>query len=299
MNHLKRTHSISWTDVAMLGLVLVWGANYSVVKVVLREMSPLAFDALRFASASLLLLLLTWIIERDLSMPRSEWGLVLALGLVGNVVYQLLFINGIARTTASNSSLILASVPILVALGGTLTKAEKLYSWNWVGVLLAFLGIFLLITGGNASLALGRTTLTGDLLILAGTVCWSAYTLFSKRLMQRTSALKGTTWVMASSTPLLVLVSIPDLIRQNWRAVSPEGWLGLLYSAVLAIALGYIIWNAGIRRVGSARTALYSYLTPVVSVTVACIFLGENMRPLQVLGAAGILAGVVLGRYRP
>lgn len=296
---MNKQRSFGFVDIALLALVVTWGANFTVVKSVLSEMTPMAFNALRFGSASLLTLILTRIIEQDLSIPRRDWGLVLVLGLIGNFFYQILFINGIARTTASNSSLLLAAVPIFVALGGTLTKAEKLSHWNWMGIALSFMGIFLLITGAGHGIAIERKTLTGNLLVLAGTLCWSTYTLLSKRLVQRNSPLKATAWVMASSTPLLILAALPDLMAQDWQAVSWKGWLGLAYSSVLAIAIGYVIWNTGVQRVGSARTSVYSYLTPLVSVTVAWIFLGENMQPLQALGAVGILIGVALGRYRP
>jgi drug/metabolite transporter (DMT)-like permease len=104
---------------------------------------------------------------------------------------------------------------------------------------------------------------------------------------------------MTATTPLLILMALPDLRRQDWGAVSPQSWLGLLFSSLLAIAIAYVIWNAGVRQVGSARTAVYNYLTPLISVLVAWIVLGEAMRPVQALGAVVIVLGVVLGRYRP
>ncbi len=291
-------HSFGFVDLTLLALVTMWGANPAVVKSVLFEMTPMAFNALRLGGASLFLLILTWISERDLSIARRDWGLVLQLGFIGNFVYQVLFINGLARTRAGNTSLILATTPIFVALIGTLTKSEKLRAWNWIGILLSFLGIFVLITGAGSDIAIGGQTLPGNLLVFSATMAWASYTVLSKRLVQRNSPLKATAWVLASSTPLLILAALPDLIRQDWQAVSLRGWLGLLYSSVLAIAIGYVIWNTGVQRVGSARTSVYSYLTPLVSVAVAWAFLGETMQPVQALGALAVVAGVALARHR-
>jgi drug/metabolite transporter (DMT)-like permease len=296
---MEHRHSLGWIDFALLGPIVVWGANYSVVKATLAQMRPLAFDTLRMTLGALVALGLTWLVERDVSLPRRDWSQVVALGLVGNFFYQLLFIQGIARTTATNSSLLLASVPIWVALGGTLTRSEKLHGWNWVGVLLSFAGIVLLITGGGHAVTVNSTTLLGDVLVGLGALCWATYTLYSRSLLQRCSPLKATTWVMLSSTPLLILASVPDLHAQNWRAITPQSWLGLLYSSVFAIGLSYIVWSMGIQRVGSARTSMYSFFQPLVSVTVAWLFLGEHMQPGQMVGALGILVGVALGRYRP
>jgi drug/metabolite transporter (DMT)-like permease len=294
-----QARSLGFVDLALLGLVAIWGANFAVVKSALSEMTPMAFNALRFVGASLVTLVLTWVVERDLSVEGRDWPRLLVLGFFSNFVYQTLFINGIARTRASNSSLILATVPVFVALIGTVFRSERLCGRNWVGIVLSLAGVFILITGGSAGLTASSRSLGGDLLVLCATILWALYTLYSKDLMERNSVLKVTAWMMVTSAPLLVLVSVPDLISQDWRAVSAQSWLGLLYSAVLAIGIGYVIWNTGVRRLGSARTAIYSYLTPLVSVIVSRIVLGESMRLLQALGAVAILLGVALGRYRP
>jgi drug/metabolite transporter (DMT)-like permease len=296
---MDKSHSFGSTDVALVALVTIWGANFAIVKSALSELTPLAFNALRFTGASMVTLILTWIIERDLAIARRDWGMLLVLGFLGDFLYQVLYIHGLARTRASNASLILSTVPIFVALIGTVTRSERIHRTNWIGIALSFVGIFVLLSASGTGVAVGGQTLTGDLLVLCATVLWAIYTTFSKRLMQRNSALKTTAWLMASTTPLLVLIAIPDLLSQDWHAVSLQSWLGLVYSAALAIAIGYVIWNAGVQRIGSARTSLYSYLVPLVAVVVAWAFLGESMQPLQALGAAGILLGVGMGRYRP
>lgn len=296
---MNKSHSFGLIDVALLVMVVIWGVNFTVVKTALQEMTPMAFNALRFAGASVLTLLLAWLIERDLTIARRDWGWVLLLSFIGNFVYQVLFINGLARSRASNTSLILSTSPIFVALVSTLTKAEKLSGRNWAGILLSFLGIFLLITGANNGIAVDQGTLWGNTLVLCSTISWATYTVLLKRLVQRNSVIKATAWIMAATTPLLILVALSDFLTQDWRAISLGSWLGLFYSSVIAIGIGYVIWNTGVQRVGSVRTAVYSYFTPVISVIVAWVFLGESMQPLQALGALGILLGVWLGRSQP
>lgn len=299
MSRTVESHAFGLVDAAQLALVVIWGANFTVVKSALAEMTPMAFNALRFGGASILTMILAWIIERDVLMPRRDWGLVLLLGFIGNFVYQILYIVGLARTQASNASLLLAMIPIFVALIATRTKSEKISGWNWSGILLSFVGILLLVTGSHSGIVMESQTLTGDLLVLSAAIVWALYTTLLKRLTQRNSVLKATAWVMLSGTPLLVVVGLPDLLSQDWQAVSLQSWLGLVYSAALAIAIGSVIWNVGVQRIGSARTSVYSYLVPLVAVAVAWISLGESMKPLQALGALGILLGVALGRYHP
>lgn len=294
----SRSHPFGLTDLALLTMVVIWGVNFTVVKTALQEMTPMAFNGLRFAGASVLTMFLAWLLEHDLTIARRDWGLVVLLSCIGNLVYQILFINGLARSRASNTSLILSTAPIFVAFVSSLTKTEKLSGRNWVGILLSFLGIFLLM-GSNNGITIEHHALLGSVLVLCSTVSWATYTVFLKRLLQRNSVLKSTAWIMIATTPLLILVALPDLLTMNWRAISLGSWLGLLYSSAIAIGIGYVIWNTGVQRVGSVRTAVYSYFTPVVSVLVAWAFLGETMQPLQALGALGILLGVWLGRSNP
>ena len=284
------------TDLTLLALVFIWGANFSVVKHAVSELPPLAFNALRFSGASLLALLLTWLVERDLHIARKDWPLLIVMAFVANSVYQFLFIQGIARTRASNSSLILATPPIWVALFGTLTHSERLSRRNVLGVLLSFVGLCLLIGGSGSELSLGVQTFAGDLLTLCAALIWATHTIVVKRLTSHNSALKVTAWMLVFGTIPLVIVGLSDLKGLDWAQVSTESWLGLAYSAVLAIAVGYVIWNTGVKRIGSTRTAIYSYLQPLIGVGIAWVTLGETMQPLQAFGAAGILAGVALAR---
>lgn len=286
----------STIDIMLVWMSFVWGINFSVVKTALAHLSPLSFNSLRFGLASLFLLTLLWVIERDLSFRREDMVRLFLLGLIGNTIYQLLFIHGIDRTTASNSSLILAIMPIFVAILSSVLAVERVGRKVWYGVVLSFIGIFLIVQGAGRTLTLTDQSWIGDLLILAGTICWATYTVLSKPLLQRYSPLKLTSLTMAMGTPLLVLVSIPSLKEQNWGSVSLQGWLCLIYSFCFAVAIGYTIWYTGVGRIGSARTALYENLVTVIAIAVAWIFLSESMTLLQILGAVLVLTSLYLAR---
>jgi len=286
----------SAVDIMLLGMSFVWGINFSVVKTALTDLSPLSFNSLRFGLASLFILALLWVIERDLSFRREDIGRLVLLGLIGNTAYQLLFINGIDLTTASNSSLILATTPIFVALLSSVLGVERLERKVWQSVILSFFGILLIVQGTGRTLTMTDQSWIGDLLILAGTICWSTYTVLSKPLLQRYTPLKLTTLTMIMGTLPLVLVSTPSLKEQNWSSVSLQGWLCLIYSFCFAIAIGYVIWYTGVSRIGSARTALYSNLVTVIAVAVAWLFLSERMNLLQVLGAVLVFISLYLAR---
>ncbi|MDW8022907.1 MAG: DMT family transporter [Nitrososphaerota archaeon] len=287
---------LSQVELLLVTMSFVWGFNFTVVKFALTYFSPLGFNAVRFSIASIILLGFLWLRERSLKVRREDFKKFLLLAIVGNTLYQILFINGIFRTTAGNSSLILATIPIFVSLFSSVLGVEKVGHRVWGSVFLSFLGISLIVLGSGKPLTLTEQSLIGDLLILSGTICWSICTVLSKPLLKRYTPLKLVTLTVALGTPPLVFVSVPFIKTQVWNNVSAEGWLSLAYSAVLAIALGYAIWYTGVSRIGSARTAIYEYLVTVIAVAAAWIFLSETMSPIQIIGAILVFAGLYLSK---
>jgi drug/metabolite transporter (DMT)-like permease len=279
----------------MLALVVVWGVNFAIVKDTLAVLSPMAFNALRMAAGAVILLAVLRLTEGPLRLPRREWLTLLAVGIVGHTLYQTFFISGIARTTAGNSALILAMVPLFVALLGAALRLDALTSRTWGGILLAFGGLFVLIFAGG-KLRLDARTLGGDALTLLCSICWASYTVFSRPFLTRMSPLRLTAVTLLLGVPPLVLISLPELLAQPWDRVTPGAWAGLGFSAVFAIALGYVVWYRSVQRVGGARTAVYSNLIPIVALAAAWLLLGERLSLLQIAGAAVVLAGVWIAR---
>lgn len=285
-------------DLAILALVLIWGANYSVVKAALREFHPLAFNALRFLLASAILYVFLRRSGRGLEFDRSEIPALVGLGVLGNFVYQLLFIYGIHWTRAGNAALILATVPIFVTLLSTALKHETITAAGWAGAVLSIAGVGIVVWGGSRAVEFGSTTVRGDLTMLAAAVAWSAYTVGATPLVRRHGALRTTAATMWIGTVVLAAVSLPALLRQDWGAVSGGAWAGLAFSGALSIALAYIIWYYGVRHLGGSRTAVYSNTVPVVALLVAWVTLGETPTWVQAAGTAAILGGVVLAKLR-
>jgi drug/metabolite transporter (DMT)-like permease len=282
-------------DLGLLSVPVVWGVNYAVIKAALRELQPMAFNGLRFALATVTIGLLLRHRGTSLRIPRGGvWRLAL-LGVLGNAVYQLLFIEGIARTTAANASLIMAASPMLVALLSTSLRRERLKARGWLGVVLAVAGLTLVLSVQEL-VGFTRVSLVGDLLVLAAAATWALYTVLASGVMARTPSLSATMVTFLSGTPVLLLMALPSLVSQDWGAVGAAGWGGVAFSGVVAIGLGYLAWNTGLGVVGSTRTVVYSNLTPVVAAALAWVTLGERWNPTQVFGAAVVLLGVALTR---
>jgi len=280
----------------MISVVLIWGINFSVIKLALNSFAPLAFNALRFSLATAVMLAVMRWRREHLGVPRRDLVLLIVLGLAGHTGYQVLFINGLARSTPANTALIMATAPLFVALYGQVLGIERISRVAWGGICLSFLGILLVIGGGAKGIEIGKESSLGDLLILGAAMLWAAYTTGSKPLLVRHSPVKVTTVSMLAGTLPLVLISMPQLASQDWQAVSPGGWAAVLYSALFSVAVGYVAWYTSVQRVGNARTAVYSNATPIVAILVGWLVLGDRLSLLQILGVAVVLLGIMLTR---
>jgi len=127
-------------------------------------------------------------------------------------------------------------------------------------------------------------------------VCWAAYTIGAGRLVARHSPLYVTGMTMAIGTVPYVLATVPQFVRLSWSGINPWTWGALVLSALLALNVAYLIWYAGVQRIGAARTSIYSNLVPITAMSVAAVWLGEPMTGTKLAGVTAVLIGVLLTR---
>jgi drug/metabolite transporter (DMT)-like permease len=283
-------------DVLALGLAIVWGSNFVIVKQALTELSPLAFNGLRFAGASLFLLVVLRVNGEDWRIERSDVVRMVVLALISITAYQVCFIYGVYLSTATNTSLIIATSPSLVVVIGVALGTVKASWRTWLGVVMALAGLLLVVGGKAQGLHVGSDTLFGDILAFGSAVTWAIYTLYVPPLSRRYTPLKATTVIMAIGTLPLLALSMPDLLRQDWSRVTVIGWGGLLFSTIMSIALGYVVYYICVKTLGGARGATYFNLPPVFSVLAAFLVLGERLTLVQAVGGAIVVIGVYLTR---
>ena len=275
-------------------MCLIWGMNFSVTKSAFDQLAPLPFTAIRFVVSSLLLWLIIRITEGPARLPAGALRQLVILGLVGNTFYQLAFMLGLARTTATNSALLLSTVPTVVAMMAGALRLERITTRMWWGIGLGTAGVVLVIAVRGVGFE--RATLIGDLLTVLAVLCWAGYTIGLRRVAEGVSPLRVTAITTIAGTPGLVLVGLPGVLRLDWGAVRLDAWLAVAYSSVLSLVVAYLLWNRSVKAIGGARTAIYMCLTPLVAVFGAWLLLGERPHPLQGVGAIFIIVGVLLTR---
>ena len=282
------------TDLLLFTMAVIWAINFSVVKYATGSFSPTAFTGLRVSLAALFLIGVAFAGVRP-RLARKDVLVLLLLGALGNGLYQLFFVHGVARTRAGNAALIVGSAPALIALFARLRGLERLRGMTLAGIALSIVGIALVIAG-SAKLPDGETTLLGSLLVFGGVLSWTVYTVFLQPYTRRINVGQLAAITMVGGAVPLLIVSAPALIATDWARVSPGAWAALFYASIISMGVAYMLWYRGLRLLGPTRTAIYSNLQPMIALLVAWAFLSEMPTAFQAIGAATIVAGVFLTR---
>ena len=211
-------------DLTLVWVVLVWGINIPIMKIVMEVMPPHAMNVFRLWLATLTIgLLYCWNQKRSghtFSEPvRSHSWRLFALGIIGFLFFQVCLVAGLNRTAAGNAALILASSPLWTAILGHTMRIDRLGSAAWLGLLSAFVGAAVIVIGGSASVDSSDATFVGNVLVLVAALCWSLYTVFSKPLVSKMDSSAVPFFGLLFALPLLTLVGWSEFGAVRWEAV--------------------------------------------------------------------------------
>jgi drug/metabolite transporter (DMT)-like permease len=283
----------------LLGVVLVWGTTFSLVKAALAETTPLVFNLLRMTLAFGVLAAVNWPSLRGLT--RSDLKLGAAAGVFLGLGYQLQT-SGLKHTTASKAAfltgLVVVIVPLLsmlpgVAPVGTLKPTFDTYA----GALLAFAGLVLLTTPAGSGAALFSGIGLGEWLCLGCAMAFAAHLLMLARAAPRVSARRLGT-LQIGFAALVMLVTLPLGGRGHFHGTAVV-WIALGVTAVLATAAAFTIQSWAQQHLPASHTALIFTLEPVFAWLTSLLFFGERMGRRALLGAGLILMGILLAELRP
>ena len=281
-------------EAGVLLTVLIWSANFVVVKAAIGDLGPLTFTATRFVIATgTLFLLIRW----RMGAIRRPTGLTLrliALGMLGFGCYQVFWTLGLTQITAGDSALIVAASPVLVAILAGALRMDRLTMPKLAGAIIAFGGVALVIAGGH-ELGLGAS-LAGDALTLLAAVLWAVYTVLGTRMLRRVDPLQATAWSVLGGALLLVPLGLAEAVTSPPVAVTLPAIAALLFSGALAAGTANVLVFNAIRHIGPTRAAVSQLLVPVGAVIMGALFLAEPIRPTQVVGGAVIILGLYLTR---
>lgn len=280
-------------DLSLVGVVLIWGATFILIKDALRETAPLLFLSVRFGSAAAALLLIVLFTGRWAGWRRRE----LAGGLLIGLAYWLGFILqtvGLQYTTASNAGFITGLSVVLVPLFAYLLLGQRPGVWPVVGVVVAVVGLALL------SVQDGFTVGIGDWLQIASAACFAMQIVLVSRYAAEADALRLSLVAMAVAGALSLLGSVAfELpVGVGWL-LPPNVLLAAVFMGLVASALAQVLQAVAQRATSPTHVALIFTLEPVAAAAFAWLLGGELLSGRQLFGCGLILGGMLLAEFAP
>lgn len=275
---------------AAIATLVVWASAFAGISVVVGPGGGFGAGQtalLRFLVASATMGVAA--IATRMRMPdREDLPRIALAALFGITLYHLGFTFGETRVSAGASSLIIASGPIWTALLAIAFLRERLNSWGWIGVGLAFSGVAAISFGEGGGFRLEPMAL----LILGASLSTAIYFVLSKRPLRKYSSLEFTSYIIWLGTvPMLVFT--PGLIRQLPAAPVSSVWT-IVYLGIFPGALAYFLWGYALARMPASTTASFLYATPAIATFVAWVWQGTIPGTVTLAGGALALAGVIL-----
>jgi drug/metabolite transporter (DMT)-like permease len=305
--------ALRWPMLRPLVMLLpfaLWGTAMAAMKPLLCGATPLQVACLRLLPAGMLVLLAAWMLGRPLRIAAADWPWLIAFALIDASLFQGLLAEGLGRTGAGLGSVLIDSQPLLVALLARSLFAEAINPVGWLGLLLGLLGILCLglppellrhwwLEGPSA---LGvRAWNHGELWMLAAAAAMAVGTVLCRYASRHSDPVAITGWhMLLGGLPLLLLAEAPALAGDgvasaswlpHWSALQ---WGLMAYASVLGSALAYGLFFLFASRGDLTGFTALTFLTPVFALLCGVWWLGEQLRPLQWLGAALALISVLL-----
>jgi drug/metabolite transporter (DMT)-like permease len=281
-------------EVAVLLVVLTWGANFVAVKLVLADLPPILFAFTRFGAAFLVMLAVLRLREGSVGLPRRDVVPLMLLGLIGFGIYQDLWATALDMTTASNSSLITAATPVWTMLIAAAVGSDTLSRAKVVGSAIAFCGAASVVLATHGIGLSGASA--GDLMTVGAGICWAAYVAFGSPVLRRHSPLRTATWAIGFGCLGMLPLALWQAASFDASRVDGETVVLFLYCTLLSAAAANVVMFEAVKVLGPTRAVFFQFLIPAFAVVMAAIFLGEAIVAGQVVGGAIIVAGILVSR---
>lgn len=269
---------------------LFWAGNYIFGKLVVAELSPIQITFSRWAIAVCLLFPIAHFFEKpSWKMVFGKWRILLVMGLLGAMGYNLLLYEALHYTTSLNASLVNAMNPALIAICAALFLKENVTPSRIVGLLISFIGVLIVLTNGHIELIFQNNYNVGDLIMLGAISIWTIYSLLG-RSIKSIPPISAT----AVSALLGLIVLLPFFLMSDMKfPLSQSATIGILYIGIFPSVGSFIFWNSAIREIDASRSGIYMNLITVFTAIIS-VMLGNPISLSQIVGGLFVFAGVYI-----
>ncbi len=274
---------------------LFWSINFVVGRAVHGSIPPISLAFWRWFGALLILLPFSYPYLR-LQWPilKRHWKLMAVYGLLGVACFNTFIYIALQTTTATNALLINSNIPVLIVAFSWLLGGTTLSRRQTLGVLISLAGVITIICRADLQLLTSLTVNRGDLWVLLAAVCWSFYTYLLRKRPAELNPLCFLTVIIIFGLAVLT----PFYVWELWQGLHMNSSLltyaSILYVALFASVLAFILWNQAVGQIGANKAGLFLHLMPVFGTLLSIFFLGESFQLFHLSGIALIFSGIYL-----
>lgn len=287
MNHLR-------LYILLVMIMFAWGMNVAAMKYLTSEMGPVTMTSLRILLAGVTVFAILAVFKMIRKPKGAEWSYVAAAAALNVVVHHYLISVGISLTSGTNSGLIIGTSPIMTAVFSLLLLKLSPTKWQWLGFILGFAGVTATVLAGNAETSSGSI---GDLYILLAILAQVMSFMIISKASKTLDPRLLTAYMFVFGSVGIFFIS---LIQEpgEWRRfaeMEPMFWMVLIGSGIIATALGHMLYNHAIGKVGPSKAAIFINLNTFFALLGSAWFLGETITYYHIVGFVVIVLGVLFG----
>jgi len=281
----------------LLGVIaFAWGLNYVVVKNVYAGITPLSYCASRFIAAGVILLLISKFTEKKAFIELGDLVSVSALAVFGFGFSNIFMALALKNIGASTASIILSTAPIFAMFAAAVFGIDHFSIKKTIAIIISMLGIYFIVSSKNPSGAIvSNDAATGVVFCFVSAVSWAVYSVFSKPLLKKYSAVRLTANVVFISSLAMIPVAYNELAATGWLSLPGFVYYSFIFSVFFSSVIPLIFWNRCIARTSPVTVMMSQNMIPVFALICAYFFLHEVVSSSQLLGSAIVICSILIG----
>jgi drug/metabolite transporter (DMT)-like permease len=273
--------------------ILIWSISFVVTKIALTTFPPFGLGLVRFGLAGFLIGLYLMTRKKINKPPLRDLKKFALSGFLGITVYFSLENLGVKYSTTSDAALIVASYPAINLLFEALFLRAKFSIKSFIGVGLAVVGVYMLVSINQYSEAIDR--LFGDVLLILAGIIWACYNFITRSVVSTYSMSTITFYQFIAGALGFLPLSLFEI--KQWSIPTTESLAATIFLGVFCSLLAFYLYAYGLRNVPSSTAVMLMNLVPVIGVFFSVLILNEDLHFIQLIGGIIIIVGVMLGIY--
>lgn len=286
------------TVIFALTTAVIWGISFVATKVAVETIPPSTLGLIRFIIAYISLSIISSLLKKKEKISRADRLTVIMMGLTGVTLYFVFENMGLKFTSAANGSLIVSTVPVFTLIFSAIAMKEKIHSTAVFGIIMSFIGIYILLFGFSFNIQLN---LKGDMIMFLSVFSWVGYTYFMKKERKAYSIITVTKELSFWGGLFFIPIVAYEIWKQPsfYKGINAEVIISILYLGVICSALAYLLWNKALEQGDSKFVNSFIYLIPLFSIITESVYFRRLPQYNVYIAAALIVSGLFITGLKP